>query len=135
MTPENNTLSTTELRNFGLTIGTIIALLFGLFLPWIFDYPWPIWLWVVLGILFALGVVLPDSLVHIYRVWMKFGLVMGWINTRIILGVMFYLVFFPVGLIMRLFGNDPMARKLDKSIQSYRVISATNKTDHIGKPY
>ena len=48
---------------------------------------------------------------------MKFGNVMNWINTRLILGVMFYGIFLPIGLCMRLFGKDPMQRTLDKTLR------------------
>jgi hypothetical protein len=57
----------------------------------------------------------------IYIGWMKFAFVLGWVNTRVILSVFFYLVITPVGLVMRLFGRDPMNRKFDRSAASYWV--------------
>ena len=50
---------------------------------------------------------------------MKFAFVLGWINTRLILGIFFYLILTPVGLIMRLFGRDPLHRKLDRKATTY----------------
>jgi hypothetical protein len=78
---------------------------------------------------------LPASLAPIYRGWLAFGHVMGWINTRIILGIMFYLLFLPVGLLMRLLGKDPMARSMDKTKVSYRVTHGARKKDHVERPY
>ena len=66
---------------------------------------------------------------------MRFGHIAGWINTRIILGIMFYLLFFPVGVLMRLVAKDPMARKLDDGAQSYRIRSEAPEKDHIERPY
>ena len=98
---------TQELRKFGLVFGAIVAVLFGLFLPWAFDYAWPVWPWILSGISCFWGMAHPASLFVVYRTWMKFGHVMGWINTRIILGIMFYVIFFPAGVLMRLVAKDP----------------------------
>lgn len=57
----------------------------------------------------------------IYDLWMKFAAVLAWVNTRIILIVMFYLVFTPVGLVMRLFGMEQLDRRLEKEKESYWV--------------
>ena len=126
---------TQELRKFGLVFGAIVAVLFGLFLPWVFDFAWPVWPWIVSGISCSWALVHPDSLIFIYRIWMKFGHVMGWINTRIILGIMFYVIFFPAGVLMRLVAKDPMARKLDAETKSYRIESEVPEKNHIERPY
>ena len=47
--------------------------------------------------------------------WMAFGHVLGWINSRIILGVVFFVVVTPIGLIMRLFGKDLLRMRTPKS--------------------
>jgi hypothetical protein len=61
--------------------------------------------------LFAL--VAPSALAPIRRVWMRFAEILGWINTRILLILIFYLVVTPLGLVMRLFRRPPldMARR------------------------
>jgi len=61
----------------------------------------------------------PFILRPIYVGWMKFAFVLGWINTRLILGIFFYLILTPVGLIMRLFGRDPLHRKFDRDATTY----------------
>ena len=124
-----------ELRKFGLISGTIVAVLFGVMLPWLVGYQWPIWPWIVTGILWVWALAMPGTLFLVYKPWLKFGHIAGWINTRIILGLMFYLVFFPAGILMRVFGNDPMARKLDSSVKSYRIVSEPIDKDHIERPY
>ena len=124
-----------ELRKFGLVTGAIVATLFGIALPWLIGYQWPIWPWITAGIFWVWGLTFPASLFMVYRVWLQFGHVAGWINTRIILGLMFYLVFFPVAIILRLLGKDPMARKFDSIAKSYRIISDPIEKDHIERPY
>lgn len=124
-----------ELRKFGLVTGAIVAVLFGLLLPWLFSFAWPKWPWVISGVLWLWALAAPASLFVVYKYWMKFGHVAGWINTRIILGVMFFLIFFPVGVMMRIFTSDPMRRKLDSGSKSYRIESAPLDKRHIEKPY
>jgi hypothetical protein len=55
----------------------------------------------------------------LYVVFGYFGLGLGWVNTRLVLGLMFYLVFTPMGVIMRLFGRDPLKKGIDKTAPSY----------------
>jgi len=124
-----------ELREFGLVTGAIVVALFGLLLPWLFDHGLPRWPWIVAGVLWAWALLLPASLLPVYKGWMAIGHVLGWINTRIILGIMFYLMFLPAGLIMRLLGKDPMARSVDKSHATYRVRHEPRKKDHVERPY
>jgi len=124
-----------ELRNFGLTTGAIVAILFGLLLPWLFNRAWPVWPWVAAAVLWAWALMLPASLKPVYIGWMKVGYILGWINTRIILGLMFYTVFFAVGLILKVLGKDPMSRKIDKSIESYRIASRVHNKDHVERPF
>jgi hypothetical protein len=131
----NLNMSKQELRKFGLTTGAIVAVLFGLLLPWLFNHAWPTWPWIVAAILWTWAVLLPATLKPVYHGWMKVGHVLGGVNTRIILGIMFYTVFFLVGLIMKLVGNDPMSRKINKTASSYRVISRPRNKNHVERPY
>ena len=59
---------------------------------------------------FLAGIFLPGVLRPAYGPWMKFSEVLGYINTRILLGVFFYLGVTPTGILMRLSGKDPMTR-------------------------
>ena len=79
----------------------------------------PLFLFVISGSFFILGAAAPEILKPIYVVWMKLAVVLSWINTRIILLVLFYLVLTPIGLIMRMFGKDALDLKIDKSRDSY----------------
>jgi len=124
-----------QLREFGLVTGAIVAGLFGLVFPWLFNHPWPRWPWVVGGILAAWGLAAPGTMAPLYCGWMKLGHVLGWVNSRIILGIMFYVIIIPVGFVMRLTGRDPMARKLDPTAGSYRVKSEQPSKNHLERPF
>jgi len=66
---------------------------------------------------------------------MKIGLVLGWINTRIILGLVFFVIFAPVALLIKLLGKDMLKQRLDASATSYRVASEQTSRDRMEKPY
>ena len=129
-------LDNAGLRKFGLTTGAIIVILFVFFFPWVFDVSSaPRWPWIIMAALWLPALFMPGILRPVYSTWMKIGQGLGWINTRIILGILFYVLILPMGLIMRLFGNDPMARKCDKSASSYRIKSVSEEKDRLEKPY
>ena len=124
-----------ELRNFGLITGALTPVFFGLLLPWVFEHLFPKWPWIVGILLVLFGLALPITLKPVYKIWMTIGHYLGWINTRIILSIMFYLLILPVGVLMRMFGKDPMARSLNKHQQSYRVNSPAQDKNHVERPY
>lgn len=124
-----------ELRNFGLMIGAFVGALFGLLMPWLFSYSFPMWPWVVFSVLFFFALLLPYFLLPIYKVWMVIGHWLGWINTRIILAVLFYLVFFPIGIFMKLIGKDPMMRKIKREQASYRIPCSPKNIKMMKEPY
>ena len=125
-----------ELRQFGLLFSTVVILLFGVLLPWVLDQTYPLWPWVSAGVLVTLAALSPRTLRPFYRVWMRFGLIAGYINTRIIMFMLYYLVFAPLGIIMSLVGRDALLRKTGDTTQdSYRVTSSQRDNDHFERPY
>ena len=129
-------MSSHELRQFGLLFGAILVLLFGLLLPFLIGYSFPMWPWVVALIFATLALLAPTPLTPFYRGWMRFGLVAAFINTRIIMFVLYYVLFVPTGLVMKLFGRDALARTIGgKTTDSYRVASTVRPNDHFERPY
>ena len=113
------------LRKFGIMMGVaflVISLLLILrhkyngFITIIFS-----------AIFFIFGFLFPGFLKPIYIIWMRFAFILSWINTRLILIIMFYLVFTPVGLVMKLFGVDLLDRKIEKEKGSYWIKKEKNR--------
>jgi hypothetical protein len=106
-------------RSFGWTFTGIfvIAGVYGLWkggaaLPWLLP----------LAALTALVTLTRDTwLTPLNRAWMAFGLLLGRVVSPIVLGVIFYGVFTPVGWAMRLAGRDVMCRQFDPAAGSYWV--------------
>src|SRR5210317_777687 len=115
-----NTKEANELKTFGQITGLAVAVIFGLLLPWLFDRGYHWWPWCIALILWLFSYTYPLALRPVSKLWLTVGHWLGWFNTRVILGLMYYTVFLITGLIMRVVGHDPMARKTDASIKTYR---------------
>ena len=128
-------LDRSGLRKFAWTTGSILAVLFGLFFPWVFEASIPTWPWVVFAILAVWGAIAPNTLRSVYKGWMLFGLLLSKITTPIVLGTVYYFVVTPMGIVMKLLGKDPMNRKLATQDISYRVPSIPPSKDNIDRPF
>ena len=106
-----------DLRKFGITIGVILLIIAG-FLFWSEKESLQI-LFTFGAVLLILGFTIPVILKPIYWVWMIFATILGWIMTRVILSLLFYLIVTPIGLVARLFGKQFIELKWDKSEGSY----------------
>jgi hypothetical protein len=67
------------------------------------------------------GYFAPSLLRPIYVVWMALALPIGWVISHLLLLAVYYLVFTPVGLVLRLVGYDPLNRNFDRSARSYWI--------------
>ena len=108
------------LKEFGLLVGFSFPILIGLILPAISGHTFRIWtLFIGLPLIF-LAILIPSSLLYFYKAWIKLGNILGWLNSRLILGLVFIVVLQPIALIMKTIGHDPL--KLKRSNQkSYKV--------------
>ncbi len=108
-----------ELRKFGITLGIVFGILGALF--WWRHKPYFYYL-LFASIFFAFfGLLLPGILKPIHKVWMGLALILGYIMTRVILSVLFYLVITPISIICRLLGKDVLSLKIDKAKKSYWI--------------
>lgn len=135
MIPTNlHEVTTPELRKFGLIMGAAFMLVFGLFLPWLFNFSIPKWPWIVAAVFIVWALANPASLKPVYITWMKIGGVLGFINTRIILGILFFGMFLPIGMLFKLFGKELIPNKFTDD-KSYRVITENPSKEHMERPY
>ena len=91
-------------RSFGLTVGTVCCLCWVVSVWRGRGNPW--WLGGLGGLLLLTAAIAPAWLRVPSALWRKFADVVGWINARVILTLAFFVVFMPVGLVMRLLGRD-----------------------------
>lgn len=86
--------------------------------------------WIAAFFFFS-GLLTPGLLKPVFIFWVKLGSLLGWVNSRIILIAMFYLIFSPFGLIMRLFKKDLLDMKIDKKKESYWIKSEEKEFDRL----
>lgn len=125
-----NEVEIKQLRSFGLMVGGIFVLI-GLWPALLRGEDPRLWLLIFAGFLMIPALLFPRILKPAYRIWMATGQILGWVNTRIILGVVFYGLFLPTGLIMRLLGKDSMRLKLEEDTDSYRVVRQARPNSHM----
>ena len=108
-----NSISTSELPRRTITSFALIVsaalLAIAAYQRWRGAEPWVVLTLVsIAAVLSLLSAIAPSLLRPVYRGWMFIGEALGWLNTRIILTLVFFLVVTPIGLLMRLFGRSPI---------------------------
>ena len=103
-------LTPAEGRKFAFTVGTAFLVLAGI--AWWREHPV---MWRALGGLGAAfwlgGLTVPGLLGPVYRSWMGLAHVISRVTTPIFLGIVYFIVMLPVGVLMRLFGRNPVQHK------------------------
>ena len=122
------TVSKKQLREFGFLIGFGFPILIGWVLATLAGHGFREWTIIVglLGLIF--GLLAPRFLYYPYKGWMKLGYVLGWINSRLILGMVFIVVLLPIAYVMRCTGYDPL-RKNRKGKTTYKENRKDHQTD------
>ena len=125
---KKSSISKKQLREFGFLIGIGFPIFIGWLIPAISGHLFKIWsLWVGIPSL-LLGIIKPSLLFYPYKGWMILGLILGWINSRIILGIIFLLVLQPIALVMKMFGYDPLRKNKSNEI-TYKEYKENYKVD------
>ncbi len=106
-------------RSFGIVF-FIVFVLIAIY-PLINQGDVRIWSLIISSLFLLLGLLNSNILTPLNKLWFRFGLFLGKIISPIIMGVIFFLVVTPIGLIMRLFGKDILNLKLNKKKNSYWI--------------
>ncbi|NKC01525.1 MAG: sxtJ [Pseudomonadales bacterium] len=131
----NLELSKKHLREFGLVTSAMVVVLFGLLLPWLFGLNFPTWPWLFAATMSSLALLAPSSLGGVYRVWMRFGLLMSKVTTPIIMGLVFLVAILPAALIMKIIGRDALRKDLDPNATTYKEASEDLPKERLQDPY
>ena len=121
-------ISKNKLREFGLIIGFGFPIIFGWLLPLLTGHvfrEWTVW---VGSLALIIGLSVPRLLYYPYKSWMALGHSLGWVNSHIILGIVFIFVLQPIAFIMRLTGHDPLRIKRKRK-KTYKENRQNHETD------
>ncbi|MES2676845.1 MAG: SxtJ family membrane protein [Pseudomonadota bacterium] len=118
-----------ELKNFGL-IWSIIFFI-AAFIPVFKGLEMRIWALYVCLLFVATALFYPQIYhqTRFYQTWIKFGDILGKINSKIIIGILFYAIFMPIGLVLKILRKDLLSKKLDRSSASYFIDCKADNSD------
>lgn len=121
--PSNKTL-----REFGIIIGILFPLLIGFIFPYIAGHSFKFWtLWLSFSSI-ILSFTNTKLLYYPYKFWMKLGDILGWFNSRLILGLVFLIVLIPIAFVMNLLGHDPLGKNKEYK-KTYRKFRQNRNID------
>jgi Saxitoxin biosynthesis operon protein SxtJ len=106
-------------RNFGIVF-TAAFLFFG-FWPLRHHRPVRIWCLALSGAFLVVTLIRPPLLHGLNRIWTKLGLVLGKVVNPIVTGLLFYLVFTPIAVVLRWMGKDLLRLACNRNAQSYWI--------------
>ena len=120
-----------DLRNFGLVLAAVILLLWLLFRP---ALAWQ-WLAGIELIVVLAALLIPVILTPVHWLLSKLSQAISKVLNPLILAIVFYLVVTPMGVLMRLFGYDPMGMKRGAENDSYRKPADQHTSEHFDRPF
>lgn len=107
-------------RSFGFVFA---ALFLGIGLwPIISNHEVRWWAMSISGMLTLLALLLPHALAYPNRLWMQLGLALGKVTGTVALVVLFFIVITPTGILLKIFGKDPLKLRFDPSTESYWIL-------------
>jgi len=106
-----------DLRKFGITVGGVLIL--AAVVLFYFTKPAAIYFAIIGGILVSLGLVFPQGIKPLNKIWMGLAIVLGFFMSRLILTILFYIVLTPIALLAKLVGKKFIDLKYDKSAKTY----------------
>lgn len=131
----NSRASLKELRRFGLSVGAVILVLFGLVLPLLAGRSFPRWPFYLGLPLMLLGLAWPALLRPLHFVWMKLAAALAWINTRIILTLLFFLIFTPLAFFLRLLRKDSLGLRWERQAPTYWRSPTVDSQPRFDRPF
>lgn len=124
----NRNPSARELRIFVMLVVPAFFAVAGSLAYWKFHAPRVgVAVWLVGAVLMLVGLAVPNMRRPLYVGWMIAVYPIGWTVSHVILLIVFYLVITPIGLVVRLFGRDPMERRLDRKASTYWIARNTER--------
>ena len=120
---KNIKLEDKQIKKFGILLFVVFAIL-----AYIYRNDMYIAGLLTLGAIFSiLGVIRPHLLHALYRTWMGIAIILGFFVSKIVLGLLFYILLTPIGFITRVIKGDILNQKIDRDKKSYWTLHEDKK--------
>ncbi len=106
-----------ELKSFSLIFATVFAVVF-VGVKFNYDY-YPVWSLVSAVLFLMAAFFLPSSVKWLYHIWQRFGRLISGVVSPLVMGILFFCVFTPMALVLKVMGKDLLNKKIDKTQSSY----------------
>lgn len=121
-----------ELRKFGFIFSGYYVAVVALFL-W-HHHPIALWAWGILVVALISTVVFPTALTPIKWLWDGILKILNYINTRLLFGILFFIIFTPISLLRKIAHKDTMGLRYDPQLTTYRIDCRDMQND-LRRPY
>ena len=115
----NSKIKISSNRNFGLVF-FVVFLIVALW-PLKYEEDFRLWSLTLSIIFFILGIINSKLLTPLNMLWFKFGILLGYIVSPIVMGIVYFLVVVPMGILMRLLGKDLLKKNKIKNASTYWI--------------
>lgn len=82
---------------------------------------WSLWYLAPGVVLLPLAYLAPSALAPLNRLWFQLGILLGKIVSPVVMGLIYFLVVTPIGLLRRMFGRDSLSSRLDREASTYWI--------------
>jgi hypothetical protein len=130
----SNKVDKRKLRSFGWIVASGFAVI-ALFPALLRGQSPRTWALAISLVLSGTALVFPPALKPFHRVWMTIGEALGWVNTQIILSLVYYVLIVPIGAIHRLTGKDAMRRNFEPAADTYKTPRTGRPPSHMQRQY
>jgi hypothetical protein len=124
-----------ELRHFGLGLAVLLVLIFWGLLPWLWGYERPAWPLAAGAVVAAAALGWPLAIYPLYRALLPVSRVIGFVNTWLLLGAVFFGILLPVGWVLRRLGRLQYHTRFDPQASSYRIEVAPDHAVRLEEPF
>lgn len=119
------------LKKFGVTVGGVLILISVIL--YLLEKDLSFYIGSIGVLLFLIGLIYPVILKPLNKIWMTGAIILGWVISRLILILLYYIVVTPLGIVLKIIGKDFLKLNFDKTSKSYwelRIKRSSEKSDY-----
>ena len=128
-------ISNRKLKQFAYFVGIILLIISSWYFIKHHNRDWSCITGCISILLIVAGIIRAELLKELYKFWMGLAFILGWLISRILISIVFYLALTPISLLGRFFKRKWMDVDFSKKSKSYWISRDENKTINYDKMY